>query len=208
MSMKRAVLLCCLIAAASALALLMVASVGDAAPRYKAVTKRFSNTAAIQIPDSGPATPYPSEINVSGFVNTAKVKDVNLSLNNFSHTFPDDVDVLVVGPQGQNAIVMSDVGGGTDVSSITLKLDDAATTALPDKAQLQSGSYQPRNRGPDGDDVFPAPAPAPSGGETLAVFGGTNPNGPWQLFVVDDAARDTGEIAGGWTLEIKARVRR
>jgi subtilisin-like proprotein convertase family protein len=207
MSMKRAVLLFCLMAAASALALLTIANAGDAAPRYKVVTKRFSNTAAIEVPDSGQATPYPSEIEVSG-LNRGKISDVNLSLNNLSHTFPDDVDVLLVGPRGQNAVVMSDVGGGTDVSNITLTLDDAATTALPDKNQLQSGRYQPNNRGPDGDDAFPDPAPAASGGESLAVFNRTQPNGTWQLFVVDDEARDIGEFAGGWTLTIKAKVRR
>jgi subtilisin-like proprotein convertase family protein len=207
MSMKRAVLLFCLMAAASALALLTVANAGDAAPRYKVVTKRFSNTAAIQIPDSGQATPYPSEIEVSG-LNRGKIRDVNLSLNSFSHTHPDDVDVLLVGPQGQNAIVMSDAGGGTNVSNITLTLDQEAASALPNNNQLQSGRYEPNNYGPDGDDAFPAPAPAPRGGSSLSIFDGTQPNGTWQLFVVDDAAVDIGEIAGGWTLTIKAKIRR
>lgn len=206
-SMKRAVLLFCPMAAASVLALLTIASAGDAAPRYTVVTKSFSNTAAIEIPDSGQTTPYPSEIGVSG-LRGGIIRDVNLTLNGFSHTFPDDVDVLLIGPQGQNAIVMSDVGGGTDVSNIILKLDDAATAALPDKDQLQSRSYQPNNHGPDGADAFPDPAPAPRGGESLAVFDGTRANGTWRLFVVDDAARDIGEMAGGWTLKIKAKVRR
>lgn len=114
----------------------------------------------------------------------------------------------MVEPRGQNAIVMSAVGGGTDVSHITLTLDDAATTVLPDKNQLQSGRYQPNNRGPDGGDIFPDPAPAASGGESLAVINRTRPNGTWQLFVVDDEARDVGEIAGGWTLQLKAKIRR
>jgi hypothetical protein len=43
----------------------------------------------------------------------------------FSHTHPDDVDVLVVGPQGQNAFVMGDSGGiFPGVNSIDLTLDD------------------------------------------------------------------------------------
>ena len=36
---------------------------------------------------------------------------------------------------------------------------------------------------------------------SLSVFNNTNPNGTWSLFVVDDAAQDSGTIAAGWTLE-------
>ena len=67
----------------------------------------FSNSASITITDNPvsclggppppqPATVYPSQIAVSGITDT--VTDVNVTLNGFSHTFPDDVDVLLVGP--------------------------------------------------------------------------------------------------------------
>jgi len=36
----------------------------------------------------------------------------------------------------------------------------------------------------------------------LSVLNGSSPNGIWSLYVVDDAARDTGSIAGGWRLSI------
>jgi uncharacterized repeat protein (TIGR01451 family) len=52
-------------------------------------------------------------------------------------------------------------------------------------------------------DSFPAPAPAgPYTNASLAVFNGSNPNGVWKLFVVDDTTGDAGNIAGGWTLAI------
>jgi hypothetical protein len=35
------------------------------------------------------------------------------------------------------------------------------------------------------------------------VFDGTNPNGSWNLFVVDDAGGDTGNITGGWCLNYR-----
>jgi hypothetical protein len=38
----------------------------------------------------------------------------------------------------------------------------------------------------------------------LSVFNGTNPNGTWKLYVIDDSAGDNGEITGGWTLTISA----
>src|SRR5207245_9612378 len=33
-----------------------------------------------------------------------------------------------------------------------------------------------------------------------------NPNGTWELRVVDDAALDTGSMAGGWSLDITSKV--
>src|SRR3954467_263219 len=77
-----------------------------ASKRFKNVHKTFSNTGQIAIPSNGEATPYPSTIQVNGF-KKGKIKDVNLTLRNFSHTFPDNVDVLLVAPNGRNALVMS-----------------------------------------------------------------------------------------------------
>ena len=57
--------------------------------------------------------PYPANIAVSGLSGT--VLKVTLKLNGLTHTFPSDIDVLLVGPGGQNAIVMSDVGDGNAV---------------------------------------------------------------------------------------------
>src|SRR5262249_33156585 len=39
-------------------------------------------------------------------------------------------------------------------------------------------------------------------GETLSVFNGTDPNGVWQLFIMDDQGSDSGVISGGWRLVI------
>ena len=35
---------------------------------------------------------------------------------------------------------------------------------------------------------------------------GQNPNGVWELWVLDDTDDDTGKITGGWSLEITAEV--
>ena len=37
----------------------------------------------------------------------------------------------------------------------------------------------------------------------LDLAGGGNPNGPWSLFVVDDAQQDSGFIAGGWSVTLE-----
>ena len=40
------------------------------------------------------------------------ISKVTVRLNNIAHTFPDDIDVLLVGPGGQTSILMSDNGLG------------------------------------------------------------------------------------------------
>ncbi len=156
---------------------------------------------AITINDNAVATPYPSNLGVSLPTVSATVVDVNVTLNNLNHTFPDDIDVLLVGPTGANAIVMSDVGGGDDAVGLNLTLDDEAGGGLPDDGPLASGTFQPTNVG--GGDAFPAPAPAPSGGSALAAFDTTDPEGTWSLYVVDDQGIDSGALNGGWTLTIQ-----
>jgi subtilisin-like proprotein convertase family protein len=163
------------------------------------LTCELSQTAPIQIPDVGPATPYPSTINVTGF--GTNITDVDVRLNGITHTEADDLDLLLVGPTGQTATIMSDVGGTTDVTGVNLTLDDQAAASIDNTAALVSGTFRPTNSGAG--DPFAAPAPAPSGNVYLSAFNGTDPNGTWSLYVVDDLSGDLGEIAGGWSLIIE-----
>lgn len=177
--------------------------------KTRTVTKFFSNVAPIAIPGTGTegiANPYPSQITVSG-LRKGKIKDINVHLNNLSHTFPDDIDILLVATQlpGVNAVIMSDAGGGIAVVDVNLVLDDSAASPLPNTGPLVSGTFQPSNFG--GTTIFEPPAPSPSGVSSLAFFNGKNPNGTWQLFVQDDSATDSGSFEGGWALEITANVK-
>ena len=137
------------------------------------------------------------------------VSKVVVKLKGLKHTYPDDLDILLVGPVGsggKKVMLMSDAGGGGDLVNVTLTFDDAAATALPNSTQIVSGTYLPTNYpAPDGSTVDPfvgATAPAAPYGTILSTFNGTSPNGAWQLFVVDDAALDQGAMAGGWELII------
>src|SRR5204862_6716682 len=85
----------------------------------------FTNPAAITIPLQGNATPYPSSINVSGF--GANITKLTARINQLTHTYPDDIDVLLVGPGGQKAILMSYVGGANGVNGVNLTFDDAGS---------------------------------------------------------------------------------
>jgi len=160
----------------------------------------FSNTCQINIRDNNSADPYPSVINVSGF--SGNVSKVTVSLNGFTHSFPDDVDVLLVSPTGQKAIVMSDAGGGSAAVNLTLKFDDEATSAIPDNTALANGTYQPANYEGTNTDNFVSPAPAGPYGTTLAAFNGGSPNGDWSLYVIDDTPSDAGAITNGWSIGI------
>jgi len=167
---------------------------------------QYCNPGAITIPLSGSASPYPSNIFLTGV--SGVVSTVTLKLNGFTHTSPDDVDVLLVGPGGQKFIPMSDAGGGNAVSGITFTLDDTAGSALPDASALSSGTFKPASYSPT--DTFGAPAPAgpyneaaPGGASTFgSVFTGINPNGTWAIYVSDDTGGDSGTISGGPCLTI------
>lgn len=210
---RRAVLL---LAAVVGLALVVLAvgatpKKADAGTRF--VTRTFGTAEQIIIPAGAPtdtagsAAPYPSDVNVGAFPRGSNIVDVNLTLRNYTHTFPDDVDVLLKkAGTNPNRTVMSDVGGSNDVNNITLVLDDEAPNGpLPDSGQIVGGRFRPTNIG--GGDLFPAPAPpAPNPGSNLSGFDGRNPNGTWRLFVRDDAGGDVGRFAGGWSITIKARV--
>jgi subtilisin-like proprotein convertase family protein len=164
-------------------------------------TQTFTNAIAISIPD-GSASPYPSSIAVGGM--SGVISKVSVRLNGLRHTHPDDIDILLVGPGGQRVILMSDAGSWRDVVNVNLTFDSAIVTALPDSAQISSGTYRPTNyNGNDGaTDSFSAPAPTGPFGTSLNAFNGTSPNGSWNLFVRDDEGLDVGSIASGWALTI------
>jgi subtilisin-like proprotein convertase family protein len=159
-----------------------------------------ANTASIAIPSSGAATPYPSGITVPGGLGS--LDKVKVTLTGFSHTWPNDVDVLLVGPGGQSVVLMSDVGSSADAVDLTFVFDD--TGPALGTGTLVSGTYRPTDLSPA--DSWPAPAPAGPYGTALSVFNGTDPAGTWKLYVVDDTAGDFGSFAGGWSLTLTTPI--
>jgi len=164
------------------------------------------------VPSQAKASPYPSTIAVSGLPITSTVTDVDVTLTNFTHSFPSDTRVLLVGPAGQTALLMHEAGGtdgpsgpeSTAVTDVTFTLDDQAAGTIADP--ILPGSYRPTRTESNCPDVsaqtaFPAPAPVGSHGLTLGGSSGTNPNGTWSVYVVDDAFGDVGDIEG-WALSI------
>jgi subtilisin-like proprotein convertase family protein len=179
------------------------ATIAEYAQPQTEASAQFCNQSAIAINDNAPATPYPSTINVSGL--TGLVSKVTVTLKGLRHTFPRDIDLLLVGPHGGKVELMAHAGGNFSITDADVTFDDAAPSYLPSFGLIISGAYRPSNHYPPYN-PFPAPAPATSMaspyGATLMSFNGTNPNGMWSLYVVDDHPSDAGQINGGWCLNI------
>lgn len=151
-------------------------------------------------------SPYPTRINASGLAGT--LAKVTLELNGLSHQFPDDMDMMLTGPNGNSLIAFSDAGGGAAVSGITLVLDSSAASVLPDSTSLSSGTFRPADY-EVGTDTFPSPAPSTNrfsaSTTTLATaFSNSNPNGLWTLWTRNDGAgaQGGGTLAGGWCVNL------
>jgi subtilisin-like proprotein convertase family protein len=175
-----------------------------------APTTTFTNSTPIAINDNDIGTPYPSNINVTGLV--GPVQSVKVTLNGYSHSFPDDMAMVLKGPTGAALLIQDGAGDDPDMNNVTYTIADTGATVLPNSTAWTAGTYKPTTY--YAGDSFPAPgpgttygSPGPTGGGTAtfaSTFNGTSPNGTWSLYVVDFVIADDGEIAGGWTLEITA----
>ncbi|MEQ1920898.1 MAG: LamG-like jellyroll fold domain-containing protein [Pyrinomonadaceae bacterium] len=176
-----------------------------------------------------PAVPNPSQIVVAGAPNI--IGGMRVTLYDIWHDTPDNIDVLLVGPQNQEYVLMADVGGPFSIGQgapVTLTFSDIAPAVLGDSATLVTGLYRPTTcetpvlnfagPAPTGPYVEPGCALARPQNKTLfgtppTGFGMTNPNGTWRLFVRDDngslrpieaVQTIVGSISGGWGLEFFA----
>ncbi|MBX7158198.1 MAG: hypothetical protein K1X66_07425 [Verrucomicrobiae bacterium] len=133
---------------------------------------------------------YPSVITVSNISTKISGFLVAVNLSTVSAT-PVAWDVILEGPEGQVTYLFSDVGNAQSITNVTLILVDIAPP-LPTPANLgdflnpvfalKSGFFRPTD-GSFAVDTFPAPAPVGPYATNLAIFGDTNPNGDWKLYV-------------------------
>jgi hypothetical protein len=129
---------------------------------------------------------------------------MTVELTGINHTFPKDIDMLLVDPNGDAMVILSDTGA-QDWVNLDLTLSDSASSRVGNN--VTSGTYLPTDTG-FCVGSFPSPAPAgpygnagPCGTETLASeFLSSSVRGLWALYVFDDGAQDSGTITGGWAL--------
>jgi subtilisin-like proprotein convertase family protein len=150
----------------------------------------------------GLANPFPSVTNVFGM--TGVVTGVQVAVIGLEHHNVDDLNLLLVAPNGNGIQLMSDAGGNAASAStgVTLFFQDDASGTIPDDGPFVGGVYKPVNYfgglGEDSyfattgntGDVYPAPAPSAASwasNTTLAqAFNGAAPNGNWSLYITDD----------------------
>ena len=165
-------------------------------------TSAQTGGAAATIPSSGASTPYPSTLAVAGL--SGRIKSMTVTLTGLTHTFSDDLDILLVGPGGQKVMLMSDAGGSNNPGG-NYTFSDLVAAPVPDATvgstsdPLTPGTYRPSDY--EAPEALPGPAPGGPYGNLLSAFNGTDPNGTWNLFIADDAPPDTGAL-GGWSMSI------
>ncbi len=168
-------------------------------------TNSFANPAVISIPVSGSntlgnASPYPSTISVSG--QGGLLSKATVTLTNLNHTWPNDIDALLVSPTGQKSYLMAKCGSSDTISNVTLTFDDAAANNLPFTTGIVSGTYRPTSYALATPPFPPALTPPGPYSTNLSVFNGNNPNGIWSLYIIDDSAGNVGAISNGWSLSL------
>jgi subtilisin-like proprotein convertase family protein len=172
-----------------------------------AETTEFENTTALQIPADGPASVYPSSIDVSGM--SGPDTEATVTLHGLSHENIKDLAVLLVGPGGGRGVALMasyDLSGSGSypVSNVNLTFKDEGQ---PVECSLRGGllpnfpgsegAYAPFNCGL----VAPFPAPAPHEPYGYRVEA-EETDGLWNLYVDNDTGDQEGRIAGGWSLHI------
>jgi subtilisin-like proprotein convertase family protein len=152
--------------------------------------QRFINGNPITVNDNGPASPYPKQLFVSDVTGAVDQISIDVGLR---HDWTGDLDMLLVSPAGQRLMLMSDVMDGNTPESRSLTIMDGAPP-FPQSTDItnQQTYFSPTDYTPG--ETLPGPAPGAPTITTFAGFTSSNPNGMWQLFVVDDSPSDTGVI--------------
>lgn len=157
---------------------------------------RFRN---LYIPSEGPANEYPSTITFSNLVGS--ITGVRVTLHNFAHVFPEDVNVVLVSPSGTVLLLMSDVGGYYMAYNANITFATGRTNLLTTLGYFDSGTYAATDYNLPNYMPEPGPTNIPTG-LTLNAFNKEKPNGDWKLYIADVRLFDEGNLLGGWSLSL------
>lgn len=135
-----------------------------------------SGNVNLAIPDNNP-TGVTSTLTASGLVGT--VSNVTVTLN-ITHTWDSDLNVFLIGPDGTQITLFSNVGGSSNNFTNTT-LSDAGTSSITAGSAPFTGIFRPL--------------------QALSGFAGRLSNGAWRLKVVDIANTDIGTLSN-WSLSL------
>src|SRR5262245_18612203 len=176
-------------------------------------TSMFSmfKTANLTIPPGAPAVTFgtASDSNMIGLGDTwGRIVDLKVELIGLTHTFPDDLDFLLLAPGGRNFEFWSDAGGDNAITNGNFTISDSAAAVLPDETAIAPGTFRPADYGMVETAAnwgllssiainHPATATLDSAFAGLSVGGFST----WSLYVTDDTNFDVGSLAR-WGLDI------
>ena len=175
----------------------------------------FSSSGSLALgpgsPVPPPSNPYPWPITVPNSV-VGLVSGVQVALQGVTMGNADDLDVLLVAPDGKTScVLMANVGGANAAENLDLEFSEipvngVSPSSLPTSSALSSGVFLPDNNATSL--VFsnaspPAPT-TPANPQNLNVFAQqqVTPSGTWNLYVMDTGKTlfpDNGSI-GSWQL--------
>ncbi len=140
----------------------LIASTTPPGTAHAAPPRTFTNVQPFSIPSFGNATPYSSAINVFG-VAPGSFSNIAVTLYDVEHTWPADIQVLLVGTNGRGMLLLDNNGGSTDITGLDLTFDERGeplpiSFAVP----LATGTYQPNARPTPSFGNFGPPAPPPT----------------------------------------------
>ena len=187
-------------AAANLTYTIVVTNAGPVPAGAMTTTLTPANSRYIHIPWGGAAEPYPSTIYLNSI--PGLIRALTVTLHDLNHTYPADLTVLLVGPNGRSVVLMSNAGGGVDVDGVTVTFNDVGVSLPISDAITSTLVYRPTNYGIASQ--LPDPAPAGPYGGSLSTFYGQSPNGAWRLYIADSVYSDGGSVAGGWSLHLVA----
>ncbi|MBX7218660.1 MAG: putative Ig domain-containing protein [Blastocatellia bacterium] len=150
----------------------------------------------ISIPTLGAGNPYPSGLVVPG--GSGIVTDVNVQLNDLSHTSIRDISIILESPGGIRVNIFNRRGPDAPFTG-TLAFDDQSPNPpLQALVPFGTGTYQPS--GSSITDPFPGLGSGPWS-TSLAAFNGSVADGQWNLYIIDPLANDGGSMAS-WNLVV------
>jgi subtilisin-like proprotein convertase family protein len=155
----------------------------------------YSSSPPITINPVGPATPYPSVVEVSCVPGV--IQKMTVSVSNLTHRFVGDIDMVLLSPWGKVIKLMSDVHESRlSVTNLNLTFDDDCAARIPSTGLIVSGCYKPTDYIGGGTETLPSGVLVTN----LVDFSVVAPNGTWGLYIVDDQNLDGGSISNGWSM--------
>lgn len=154
----------------------------------------------------GAANKYPSTIEVEGLDGT--VTGVTAEVIALGSGRPEDIDMVLENPDGEVTMLMSDACGHPVAGMLNddIKFDDAAPIFLSqiDCAGNQRMTVKPTNyfNFGEGDEMSLEGGPQGPYLNTMAALTGGEPEGEWNLYVLDDHDEVVGFEVAGWRLSL------